>query len=291
MTKRERNEFLWGWLFVLPTVIGLVVLNIIPIVRTLQQSFYKTGDFGKGNIFVGLSNYQKLFQDEDVWQALINTLKYVAVEVPLSITIALVLAVFLNKNIRGRSFYRTIFFLPMIAAPAAIAMVWRWLYNSQFGLLNNVLGTKVSWISNPDIAVYSIAVIGIWSVIGYNVVIFLAGLQEIPNDYYEASEIDGVTGFAQFIHITIPLLSPSIFFVTVTRMIASLQVFDLIYMVMDKTNPAIDKTQSLVFLFYDYTFTYGDKGYGATIAVLLLLVILVFTVVQLIAQKKLVHYR
>lgn len=289
-TKQNLNEFIWGWMFILPTVIGLVVLNIIPIFRTIYQSFFKTGDFGKGNTFIGLANYVKLFHDEDVWQALLNTLKYASFEVPLSIGIALVIAVLLNQKIRGRSIYRTIFFLPMIAAPAAIAMVWRWLYNSQFGLINNILDLKVSWVSDPKIAIYSIGVIGVWSVLGYNMVIFLAGLQEIPRDYYEASEIDGASGIRQFFHITLPLLSPSIFFISVTRVIAAFQVFDLIFMVMDETNPALDKTQSLVYLFYTYTFGYGNKGYGATIAVLLLLTILLVTVFQLIAQKKWVHY-
>lgn len=290
ITKRKRNEFFWGWLFVLPTAVGLMILNLIPMFQTLFQSFYKTGDFGRGNTFIGLKNYQKLIADREVWQALWNTLKYVFAEVPFSIAIALVIAVLLNAKIRGRAIYRTIFFLPMIAAPAAIAMVWRWLYNSQFGLINNVFQIDVAWVSNPKLAIYSIAVIGIWSVLGYNVVIFLAGLQEIPKDYYEAAQIDGVSPIGQFFYITVPLLSPSIFFVSVTRMIAALQVFDLIFMVMDETNPAIDKTQSLVYLFYDYNFTYNNKGYGATIAVLLLALILLITIFQLFAQKKWVHY-
>lgn len=289
-TKQSRNEFLWGWLFILPTMIGLVVLNIIPIFRTIYQSFFKTGDFGKGNTFIGFSNYEKLFKDTEVWQALWNTIKYAIVEVPFSIAIALVLAVLLNRKMRGRSVYRTIFFLPMVAAPAAIAMVWRWLYNSEFGLINNLIGKKISWISNPDSAIFSIAVIGIWSIIGYNMVLFLSGLQEVPRDYYEASEIDGANGIHQFFHITVPLISPTIFFVSVTRIIGAFQVFDLIFMVMDKTNPALMKTQSLVYLFYRYSFTNGNKGYGATIVVLLLVVIMMITVLQMFAQKKWVHY-
>ena len=124
---------------------------------------------------------------------------------------------------RGRAVYRTIFFLPMVAAPAAIAMVWRWLFNSEFGLLNHIFHTKINWISDPKIAVYAIAVIGVWSIIGYNMVLFLSGLQEIPRDYYEAASIDGATGIKQFFHITIPLLSPTIFFVMVTRVIGAMQ--------------------------------------------------------------------
>ena len=169
-TGRQRSEFIWGWLFILPTVIGLIVLNIIPIFQTIYQSFFKTGDFGRGNIFVGLENYQKVFADKEIWQALINTFKYAIVEVPFSIVIALVLAVFLNRKMIGRSVYRTIIFLPMVAAPAAVAMVWRWLFNSDFGLINNLFHLHTKWISDPRIAVFSIAVIGIWSIIGYNMV-------------------------------------------------------------------------------------------------------------------------
>lgn len=289
-TKRKWSEFLWGWMFILPTMIGLVVLNIIPIFQTIYQSFFKTGDFGKGNIFVGFSNYERLFHDADVWQALWNTVKYALVEVPFSIAIALIMAVLLNQKMRGRTIYRTIFFLPMVAAPAAIAMVWRWLYNSEFGLLNHLIGGEVAWISDPKISIFSIAIIGIWSIIGYNMVLFLAGLQEVPRDYYEASEIDGASKVRQFFNITIPLISPTIFFVCITRVIGALQVFDLIFMVMDQTNPALKKTQSLVYLFYKYAFTQGNKGYGATIVVLLLAFIMVITVFQMTAQKKWVHY-
>ncbi|WP_408070862.1 carbohydrate ABC transporter permease [Butyrivibrio sp. JL13D10] len=290
MTPREKSEFIWGWLFIIPTMVGLIVLNIIPIFSTIYQSFFKTGDFGKGNIFVGLNNYAKVFSDTEVWQALWNTVKYAVVEVPISIAISLVLAVFLNGRIKGKGTFRTIFFLPMVAAPAAIAMVWRWLYNSEFGLLNHIIPGKTNWISNPNIAIYSIAVIGIWSIIGYNMVLFLAGLQEVPKDFYEAAAIDGASGVQQFFNITVPLISPTIFFVLVTRVIAAMQVFDVIYMVIDNNNPALKKTQSLVCLFYKYSFTQSNKGYGSTVVVVLLMVILALTVLQMLGQKKWVHY-
>ena len=289
-SNREKSEFLWGWLFILPTVCGLIFLNIIPILHTILQSFYKTGDFGKGNIFVGLKNYQSVFHDAEIWQALWNTIRYTLVEVPISILLSLVIAVFLNKKIACRSLYRTIIFLPMVAAPAAIAMVWRWLYNADFGLINHIFHTNISWISNPKFSLYSIALIGIWSILGYNMVLFLAGLQEIPHDYYEAAEIDGAGGFKSFFYITVPLLSPTIFFVLVTRLIASLQVFDLMYMIMDKTNPALPKTQSLVYLFYKYSFINKNIGYGSTIVVVLMLLTLLITVLQMMGQKKWVIY-
>ncbi|MCR4689806.1 MAG: sugar ABC transporter permease [Lachnospiraceae bacterium] len=277
-------------MFILPTMIGLIILNIYPMFQTIYQSFFKTGDFGKGNIFVGLANYKKVFGDAEVWQSLWNTFKYAIVEVPLSIVIALILAVFLNKKIKARGFFRTVFFLPMVVAPAAIAMVWKWLFNSQFGLLNHILPFKLNWVSDPKIAIFSIALIGIWSVIGYNMVLFLAGLQDVPRDYYEAAQLDGATEIEQFFKITLPLVSPTIFFVVVTRMIAAMQVFDLIYMVIDYNNPALKKTESLVYLFYNYSFQQGNKGYGATVVVVLLIVIMILTVIQLIGQKKWVYY-
>lgn len=290
LSPRERSEWFWGWIFIFPTVLGLIVLNIIPIFQTIYQSFFKTGDFGRGNIFVGLKNYQKVFGDQEIWQALANTFRYAVVEVPFSIALSLVLAVLLNRKMRGRSFYRTVIFLPMVAAPAAVALVWRWLFNTEFGLINHVFKSSVSWISDPGIAIYSIAVIGIWSILGYNMVLFLAGLQEIPHDFYEAAEIDGASGVDSFFHITLPLLSPTIFFVMITRVIGALQVFDLIYMVIDETSPALPKTESLVYLFYRYSFVNKNMGYGSTIVVLLLLVTLLITVFQMLAQKKWVYY-
>lgn len=293
--QKEKNEFIVGWAFILPTILGLIILNIVPLIKTIYESFFKTGAFGKGNIFIGLENYKRLFSDKYVWQALINTFKYAIVEVPLSIIIAIVIAVILNRKMKGRAVFRTIYFLPMVAAPAAVAMVWRWLYNTEFGLLNYIGSLfkqdHVNWISNPKIAIIFIALVGVWSVIGYNMVLFLAGLQEIPRDYYEAATIDGAGGISKFFKITLPLISPTMFFVLVTRVIASLQVFDVIYMMIDASNPALGKTQSLVYLFYKYSFIQSEKGYGATIVVLLLIVILLITIIQMYTQKKWVHYQ
>jgi multiple sugar transport system permease protein len=291
---RRRSINFWGWLFVFPTMAGLIILNIIPIFQTIWQSFFKVGDFGKGNVFVGLGYYVQLIKDPRIRQALLNTFAYTIVEVPCSIVIAFVLAVMLNQKIAGRNFFRTVYFLPMVAAPAAVAMVWRWLYNSNFGLLNYLLKSigfqPVVWISDPNRAIFSIAAIGIWSSIGYNMVLFLAGLQEIPRDYFEAADIDGAGIFRKQIIVTVPLVSPTIYFITVTKIIAAMQVFDLIFMVMDKNNPALDRTQSLVYLFYRYSFIENNKGYGAAIIMVLLLIIMLITAAQQYIQKHWVHY-
>lgn len=281
---------MWGWLFIAPTMLGLLILNFWPILNTVWQSLCKTGDFGRGNIFVGLQNYIDVLKTSEFWGSLVNTFKYAIIEVPFSIAIALVLAVLLNRKMRGRAIYRTVFFMPMVAAPAAVAMVWKWLYNQQYGLLNHITGGQTGWISDSSIAWVSIGIIGVWSILGYNMVLLIGGLQEIPHDYYEASEIDGATGIVQFFKITVPLLSPTLFFIIQTRIIGALQQFDLIYMVMDDTNPAISSVQTVVPLFYKYAFTYGNKGYGSAIVMLLLVVIMVLTFILQKTEKKWVYH-
>jgi ABC-type sugar transport systems, permease components len=294
VSKNTWNEWIWAWFLIAPTTIGLIVLNIIPIFQTAYLSFFKSGDFGRNHIFVGLDNYVRMFQDPQVWQAVVNTLVYTLLVVPVSIAFAMLIAVLLNRPIRGRSLYRTIYFIPMIAAPAAVTMVWRWLYNSNFGLINYLLSLlgipPVNWTTDPKIAIVSIAIIGIWSIVGYNMVLLLAGLQEIPRDFYEASEIDGAGKVKQFFTVTLPLVTSTLFFVMVTTIIQSMQVFDVIYMMIDITNPAYEKTVSLVYLFYNNSFKYSDKGYGSAIVMLLLAIIMIITVIQIKVQKKWVNY-
>lgn len=290
LSPAQKSESLWGWLFIAPTMLGLLILNFWPILNTVWQSLCKTGDFGRGNEFVGLKNYIDVIQTGEFWGSLFNTFKYAIIEVPFSIALALVLAVLLNRKMRGRAVYRTVFFMPMVAAPAAVAMVWKWLYNQQYGLLNHVTNSQTAWISDANIAWISIGIIGVWSILGYNMVLLIGGLQEIPHDYYEASSIDGATGITQFFKITVPLLSPTLFFIIQTRIIGALQQFDLIYMVMDDSNPAMSSVQTVVPLFYRYAFTYGNKGYGSAIVILLLFVILALTVILQKTEKKWVYH-
>ena len=226
----------------------LMVLNIIPLINTINQSFHKTGDFG-GNIFIGLKNYQSCSQTEAVLQSIINTLKYTIVQVPFSVFIALVLAVMLNRQVKGRGAYRTIFFLPMVVAPAAISMVWRWLYHTEFGLINNLFNLKISWISDPSIAVFSIAIIGIWSDIGYNMILFLARCRRSPRIIMRRQAWMGrMSSKLSAWHHSDDL--PDSLLCHRTRMIAAMQVFDTIFMVMGhgRIQPCIK--QSLVYLFY-----------------------------------------
>ncbi|WP_375542023.1 carbohydrate ABC transporter permease [Clostridium gelidum] len=294
MSKKDLSDCRWAYAMIAPTILGLIILNIWPLIQTCYLSFNKTSGFGN-NQWVGLDNYKRMFSDSAVIHAVINTLEYTAISVPVGVLLSLFIAVLLNAKIKGKTLYRTIYFLPMVSAPAAIAMVWRWLYSSDYGLFNYLLslvGIKsVQWLNNPKIALFSIIIVGVWSTIGYNMVILLAGLQEIPKSFYEAADIDGAGPIRQFFAITFPLVSPTMFFVVVTTMIGSLQVFDLIFMMIDKTNIAMENTQSLVYLFYKNSFMLNDKGYGSAIVMLLLAIILIITVIQLRMQKKWVHYQ
>ena len=293
ISKSTLNEWKWGYIMIFPTFIGLMVLNIIPAMQTFILSFEKSGAFGKST-WVGLANYKKLFQDPAVIQATFNTFKYAILVVPATAIFSLIVAVLLNKKIKGVSAYRTIYFLPMVAAPAAIAMVWRWLYNSEYGIINyalSLIGVKgPNWIADPNVALISIAIIGIWSSVGYNMILLLAGLQEIPRDYYEAASIDGASPIRQFFKITIPLVSPTMFFVIVTSIMGAFQVFDLMFMIVQEGNPALEKTQSLVYLFYKHSFLLNDKGYGSAIIMVLLAIIMIVTLIQVKLQKKWVNY-
>ncbi|MFF2495707.1 carbohydrate ABC transporter permease [Agromyces sp. NPDC058064] len=283
----------WALLFIGPTAAGLLAFYLWPTVRTFLMSFTESGPFG-GSEFVGLDNYVRLFQDPELLGALRNTALYTVIAL-VGIPLAVAIAALLNTTgLRGRGVYRTLYFIPVVTMPAAIALVWRMIYNGDYGVLNEVLGVfgieGKSWLTDPSTALVAIAVVGIWAGLGTNIVIFLAGLQGIPDTVMEAADLDGAGPVRKFFSITIPLLSPSIFFVSVISVIGALQVFDLIYMMLGQSNPAMPNTRTIVYLFYQAGFIDNEKGYAAAIAFLLLIIILILTVVQFRLQKKWVHY-
>ncbi|MGH3691208.1 MAG: carbohydrate ABC transporter permease [Microbacterium sp.] len=283
----------WALVFLGPTALGIAVFYLWPTVRTLIISFTKSGPFG-GSEWVGIENYTRLFQDPELIGALRNTAIYTVIAL-IGIPLAVAIAALLNTTgLKGRSAYRTLYFIPVVTMPAAIALVWRMIYNGDYGVLNAALGavgiTGRSWLTDPNTALIAIAVVGIWAGLGTNIVIFLAGLQGIPDTIMEAADLDGAGPVRKFFSITIPLLSPSIFFVSVISVIGALQVFDLIYMMLGRSNPAMPNTRTVVYLFYEAGFLDNDRGYAAAVAFLLLVIILILTVVQFRLQKKWVHY-
>ena len=288
-SKLARDGAVWGLIMVAPTIIGLLVLNIWPFIETIYMSFSKSKPFGMFE-FEGVDNYIEMFQNVEFWKATWNTVLFCILTVPVGIFLALLVAVLLNSKIRGRTTFRAIFFLPMVVAPAAVAMVWKWIFNSQHGIINSVLGANIGWLTNPSIVLFTCAIVQIWSNIGYDAVLLLAGLQNVSATLYEAADLDGASKVKQFFSITLPMVSPTLFVVMIMRLMSSLKVFDLIYMMVDDANPALNDAQSLMSLFYRESFVAGDKGYASAIVVWTVLLIGVVTIIQFIGQKKWVNY-
>lgn len=282
----------WPWLFVGPLLLGIAVFYLWPIARTAYFSFTEWGVFG-GSTWVGLDNYARLFADPVLGGAVLNTLAYTAIVV-LGVPIALVLAALLNRpGLRGAKIYRTLFFLPYVAMPVAIAQVWKVIYNGDYGILNWALGLVgiegTYWVSTPGWALVSTAVLGLWLSLGFNIIILSAALRNVPRDLYEAAALDGASPTRQFLSITVPMVGRSVFFVTVVTVIAGLQLFDLLYALVGSANPVMRETKSLVFLFWEASFPSNEKGYGAAIAVVILVIIACVTAVQFLLQRKWVH--
>lgn len=293
ISPMKRADMLWAYLMIAPLMIGLLVFYIWPVFQNFYFSFTTWGAFGTYS-WSGTSNYERLAHDPDLGAALRNTLLYIIISVPVSIILSIIVAVLLNQKIRGVGVYRTLYFLPAVTMPAAIAIVWQWIYNGDYGLLNGVLrifGIRgPHWIADPRMALYAATAVAVWSSIGNTMVLFLAGLQAIPKMYYEAASLDGAGRVRLFLHVTLPLLSPTIFFTSVIALINGFQVFDLIFLMFGPSSPVIESTETVVYLFYKNAFLIDNKGYAAAIAMLLFAIILVATFLQFRMQRRWVHY-
>lgn len=287
--RRLSSDNFWGYLMIAPTVIGLIILNVYPFIETIILSFSSTKVFG-GFEFNGIQNFQTMFADPEFWRATWNTILFCILTVPVGVFIALIVAILLNSKIKGRFAFRAIYFLPMVVAPAAVAMVWKWMFNAEYGIINSLFHTDIKWVTNPNVVIITCAIVAVWSAVGYDAVLLLAGIQNISKSYYEAASLDGATKIQQFFHITMPMVSPTLFVVLIMRLMASLKVYDLIYMMVDESNPALPNVQSLMYLFYRESFIAGNKGYGSAIALWTVLLIGIVTAIQFWGQKKWVNY-
>jgi multiple sugar transport system permease protein len=291
MSKTARREALWGYAMIAPLVIGLAVFFYLGLSASLYLSFTEW-DVLTAPKFVGLDNYVRFFENPLYLKTLWNTLRFAIMLVPLGMIASLGMALALNQNIRLRGIYRVVFFLPVLTMPVAIAVVWKWIYAPDFGLLNQALalfgGPRVKWLSDVNTAMFSLVLMSIWMGSGYGMVIYLAGLQNISRSYYEAAQVDGASSWQQFWNITLPLLTPTIFFSLVTSTISAFQVFDIVY-VMTKGGP-MDSTRTMVYTIYDDGFRFFRMGGASATAWVLFAIILLITVVQLWGQRRWVHY-
>ena len=290
-SPHARSQALWGYLLVAPMMLGFTVFFLIALAASLVLSLTDWDVLTRPK-WVGLDNYVRLFRDEAFLTAMQNTVGLTIPNVVLRLAIALGLALALNSQIRFRALYRTIFFMPVLTMPVAVATIWKWLYDPTFGPINYMLGQfglpRPEWLAHPGTALIAVVIVLLWSGVGYDMIIFLAGLQSIPRDYYEAAQIDGAGSWRQFRDITLPLLTPTTFFLLVIAIIGSLQVFDLVY-VMTQVGSS-NRFPTIVYYVYEEGFRNFRMGYAITIAWVLLFIILVFTVLQFRLQRRWVHY-
>lgn len=289
-SKLERSRNRWGIVFILPQLISLVCLGMIPIVIAFVLSFFDWNGFSSP-VFTGFQNFKAVFTDPDTAIAIKNTLLYSVIYVPCSIVLSLGLAMLLNKA-WGKMFYRAVFFLPQIVTSVGIAVVWSWIYQPQFGILNMILkffGIQgKEWLRDPSTAMGAVIVMSIWWGLGYNIVLFLAGLQNVPRTYVDAAKIDGANERQVFFNITVPLISPTTLLVTITTMINAFQVFDQMFL-LTSGGPA-KKTYTMAIHIYQTAFKSYELGKASTAALILFFVVVTVSVIQFKLSDKWVHY-
>jgi multiple sugar transport system permease protein/sn-glycerol 3-phosphate transport system permease protein len=291
--RRRRRLRRWGvaYLYLLPSLVGAGLFVVVPVVAVVVVGFCSWNLIGSPH-YVGLSNYHAIFTSSLFWHSLQTTAEYVALTVVPLVVLSLGLAMLLRKKFPGAGIFRTIAVLPWLATPVAIGVIWEWIFNPQNGVINSVLGffniTGPAWLSSFTLALPTVAFVTVWQFLGYNMLFFVAGLQGIPSRLYEACALDGASSFQSFMNVTLPLLRPTMLFVTVIDMISSFQVFDTVY-VMTNGGPGYS-TQVMNFSIYQHAFVFLQLGYASALSVVLFVIILIVTALQFLYYRKRVVY-
>lgn len=283
----------WAWLFLAPTVLGLAALSAGPIIASFGISL-TDWDLLSPAEFVGLDNFATLFSNDRFLLALRNTAFFTLTSVPLGLILGLGLALALDQPIRGIAIIRTAYFLPVVTSTTAIALVWLWIYSPQGGLLNTFLGLfgipPEKWVSDPFWSMPSIVAMSVWQGLGTTVIIFLAGLQGIPQEFYDAAAVDGAGRWARFRNVTLPLLTPTIFFTGILAFIGAFQVFDQVYVLARPGEPS-RSTITLVYFIYEAGFDNFKMGLAAAASWILFLIVAILTILYFRSQRRWVHYQ
>jgi len=292
--NRKMRAAVRGWLFVGPVVLGTFLFNVLPLIPTFYFSFTRWNGLGDPS-WTGLDNYTRALSggDDVFYTSLKNTFVYTIGYVPLGIAIGLVLALLANRPLPGMPFFRALFFLPMVTSLVAVGIVWRWIYNDRFGALNWGLGELgidgPRWLGEPNPAMFAVIMTGVWTSMGYNMIILHAGLQSIPQDLLDAASVDGAGAWSRFRNVTLPFLSPTIFFLSILAVIGSFQVFALI-LIMTGGGPG-SATYVYIFNLWEQAFQLRNMGYGSALAVMLFFVIAAITAFQWRMSKHWVFYQ
>ena len=275
------------YLILSPYLVHLLLFVLFPVVFSVVLTFHKWNIIAPME-YVGLDNFRRLFQDRLFWKAVLNTLQFLLVHIPLQITLALALAYFLNEKIILRSFFRASFFLPVVISGVVVTILWQQLYGLETGLLNRALTAvglnRVEWLSNPFIAMISIAIMATWKNVGLYVILFLVGLQTVPRSYYEAAEVEGASAWQQFRYITLPAINPTIFMVVILSTIGGFSLFIEPYIMTD--GGPLNSTLSAMLYIYKQAFGYYQMGYSATLGLFFAMLIMAVVAVQKMTIEK-----
>ncbi|WP_300382350.1 sugar ABC transporter permease [Clostridium sp.] len=290
---RKKEENVWGYIFMTPVILGLSLFAIWPIFQSFFLSLHEWVGFGE-KTFIGLQNFKEIVNNKEIYDAIFNTVRITICALPVSIIISLVISSILNSpTLKGKTIFRIIFYLPIITMPAAISIVFKYIFNYNYGIINQIIKSfgkePIEWLGNPKYSWIVIVFIVIWAAIGSQIIILLAALQNIDYSMYEAAEIDGAGIITKFFKITVPSISPTIFFLSVTGFISMFQLFDLIFIMIGK-NAGLESTRTIVFQFFETAFVQTNRGMGAAIAVVIFFIIMLVTLVQKRFEKKYVHY-
>lgn len=288
-SKRRRHELIAGVLFLLPDGIGLMLFVAVPMAFSLLVSFFNVNEFGTFQ-FVGLQNFRQLFSDPLLLKSLGISAAYLVVFVPVTFFLSLMLAILVNDKFPGVAVIRTLLFIPYVLSLVVIALLWQFMLVDKRGIITELFSSiglpGISWLGSPSLALTAVLVISIWYTMGYQMFLFLGGLSDVPQEYLDASKVDGANAWTRFWRITWPLLEPTSFFVLITSLVAALtgvQAFDLVY-VLTKGGPA-NSTTTTVFYIYQQAFTNNNYGYASAITVMLVLFLLLVTVILLVFSK------
>lgn len=291
--KANRNEFYTALICLFPSLVIGMTFVIIPIIMVVYLSFTKWDLISETKDFIGLANYIYLFKNHKFLKSVLNTIYFAVLQIPLDLVFSLFFAFLLDKKIRGLRFFRAIYFAPVVTSMVAVSAIWLWFYDPQFGLFNYILKqigfSPLKWLYDPNWAMPAIVIMSVWKGLGYNIVIFLAGLQNIPESYYEAADIDGANNWGKFKHITLPLLSPVTYFVILISIINSFKIFTQISVMTPRGGP-LYSTGVMVFYIYQQAFAGYKIGRASAAAMILFLGVLAITFVQKRIGEKRVHY-
>lgn len=294
-SRLGQRRQLWAYAFLLIPLLFFIIVRFAPTLFAMSVSLRRWDILSPNKPWVGLANYQELFADPVFWKSLTNTLAYVGLSVPLQLVIGLAIALLLQSAKRFKGFFRALYFIPYVTSTVAISWVWRWMYQPNVGLLNRFLSLfgvpDQKFLASPEQALPSIVAVLVWQALGFYVIIFLAGLESISPDFYEAAKIDGASGIDLFRHITVPLLNPTLVFLSVIGVITGIQVFtQVLNMSFQGMGGPLDSTKSLVLFIYQQAFQRFKMGYASAGTVVLFAIILVITLIQLRVTTRKVEY-